>query len=139
MKEKKSHRIVEAGKGTRFSAENQPKNKRGKGIRKILLEMADNSSLEVDFTLTKSNGKVDKRKVSLSVHNDKTIKQILASLLIEDALSGNAKARKELIGYLSVQDDDGDHDSESREEFLKEMIIQARKDKEKRDSKNQNQ
>ena len=85
-------KIKEAGKQTRFSSKNQPKNrgKKGKSVTDWLREYGEATELEFEVTVTKPNGQ--KKKQKGKVESETTINQLLAVTILNKAIQGDNKA-----------------------------------------------
>lgn len=96
MKKKKSH-IVEAGKQTRFTSDNQPeiRGRKGKSTTEYLREIGNSKNAYYHITLIDKDGKETTR--SGNIESENCINELLAVLLVVDAINGSHKAMKEYL------------------------------------------
>lgn len=97
---KAKHDIVELGKATRFTSENQPANKgpKGKTITQYLKELGDGNVVEFELTITRLGN--ERKTIKQKVESASTLNQLIASRLFADALNGNYTALREVLDRL---------------------------------------
>jgi hypothetical protein len=90
MEEKKQHRIVEAGKATQFSSNNQPDTrgrKKGKTVSDWLRELGEKQSIHYKITTTGEDGKQKVQEGKME--SETTLNELLAIKLLTKAISGD--------------------------------------------------
>lgn len=89
--------LIKDSEGTRFTSENQPKNRgrKGKSTTEYLKELGEANTIEFKLTITDHEGK-EKIKQG-KVESQSSLNELLANLLFADAVKGNHKARKEIL------------------------------------------
>lgn len=130
--------IAKEGKKFQFSAENQPENRgrKGKSTTEYLKDIGNAREIKFSITITDESGKTKKK--SGRVESESTINELLATLLVADAIKGNHKARKEILDRTegkSRQTIDMNakiksvYDPEERQRKLQELTEKLKADK----------
>lgn len=96
MENKKKH-LMKIGEATRFSSENQPekRGRKGKSTTEYLREIGQLKDVSYCIKLTDKNGKETIRKGK--IESESSVNELMAVLLVVDAIKGNHKARKEYL------------------------------------------
>lgn len=93
----------------------------GKSVTKFLKELLNGKILQVDITLTDTQGK--KQSIQASLKSKENLNQTLASMLIQKALKGDMSAIKEILDRTEGKPQQQiDHTSEG--EKIQPTIIQ---------------
>jgi len=85
--------IVEAGKKTQFTSDNQPENKgrKAKSVSEFLREYGDGNKIEFEIKVFKGNSKKPTIQKG-SIESEASVNQLIAITIMKSAIQGDSKA-----------------------------------------------
>ncbi|RMZ60055.1 hypothetical protein D1632_10730 [Chryseobacterium nematophagum] len=90
--------IIEAGRKTQFTSENQPENKgrKGKSVSEFLREYGEGNKIEFEIKVYKGNSQKPVIEKS-SIESDSSVNNLIAMMIIKKAMKGDHKAITTLL------------------------------------------